>query len=135
MFKYNTVGDAATGLVANTTANDDFSWNIPCGSDRYPQFDCDSVGESFHRLRVAQLIHQGSDAFSISSSQFRANKAVFAMNLEKCPGVAGHSGINTRSGSQLSLSFKNLGTAKQIHVVLHYDQVISVSASRCEILD
>ena len=135
MFRYNTPGDNTTGLVANTTANDDLSWNIQCGSDRYPQFDCDSTGESFHRLRVAQLIHQGSDSFSISSSQFRSNKAIFAMNLEKCPGVAGHSGINTRSGSQLSLNFKNLGTAKQIHVVLHYDQVVNCSAAGVEVLD
>jgi len=57
------------------------------------------------------------------------------MNLEKCPGVAGHSGINTRSGSQLSLNFKNLGTAKQIHVVLHYDQVVNCSAAGVEVLD
>ena len=57
------------------------------------------------------------------------------MNLEKCPGVAGHSGINTRSGSQLSLNFKNLGTARQIHVVLHYDQVVSASAAGVEVLD
>ncbi len=84
---------------------------------------------------MAQLIHQGSDSFSISSNQYRANKAVFAMNLEKCPGVAGHSGINTRSGSQLSFKFKNLGLAKQIRVVLHYDQVISFSAAGVEVLD
>ena len=135
MNKYNTAGDANTGLVANTTDTDDLSWNIQCGSDRYPQIDCDSIGESFHRLRVAQLIHQGSDSFSISSSQYRADKAIVAMNLEKCPGVAGHSGINTRSDSQLSLNFKNLGTAKQIHVVLHYDQVISASAAGVGVLD
>ena len=135
MFRYNTPGDAASGLVANVEANDELSWNIQCGSDRYPQFDCDSVGESFHRLRMAQLIHQGSDSFSISSGQYRTNKAIFAMNLEKCPGVAGHSGINTRSGSQLSLKFRNLGTAKQIHVVLHFDQVVSCSASGVEVLD
>ena len=36
MFRYNTIGDNTTGLVANTTANDDLSWNIQCGSDRYP---------------------------------------------------------------------------------------------------
>ncbi len=84
---------------------------------------------------MAQLIHQGSDSFSISSGQYRTNKAIFAMNLEKCPGVAGHSGINTRSGSQVSLNFRNLGTAKQIHVVLHFDQVVSCSASAVEVLE
>ncbi len=57
------------------------------------------------------------------------------MNLEKCPGAAGHPGVNTRSGSQLSLNFKNLGAATQIHVFLHYDCAISVSAAGVEVLD
>ena len=134
MFRLNNPAALDSGLVPNTTDNDTFSWNIQCGSDRYPQFDSDSVSESFHRLRVAQLIHQGSDSFSISSGRYRADKAIFAMNLEKCPGVAGHSGINTMSGSQLSLNFKNLGEAKQIHVVLHFDQVVSASAAGVEVL-
>jgi hypothetical protein len=112
------------------------AWNITVGSDRYPQFDCDSVGESFHRLRVAQLIHQGSDSFSISSSQYRSNRFIGAMNLEKAPGAASHTGINTRSGSQLSLNFKNLGASvRQIHVVMHYEVVCNVSASGVDILD
>ncbi len=127
--------DPAGALLPVTAELDTFSWNIQCGSERYPQFDCDSVGESFHRLRVAQLIYQGSDSFSISSSQYRENRAIFAMNLERCPGVAGHTVINTRSGSQVTLNFKNLGEAKQIHVVMHYDQVLNVSSAGCEVLD
>ena len=95
----------------------------------------DSLGESFHRLRVAQLIHQGSDSFSISSSQYREKKAISAMNLEKCPGVSGHTGINTRSVSQVTLNFKNLGEAQQIHIVMHYDQVLNVSTTGCTLLD
>ncbi len=133
--QYTTPGDDTTPLVASTIATDLLSWNITVGSDRYPQFDCDSVGESSHRLRVAQLIHQGSDSFSISSDRYRSDKAIFAMNLEKAPGAASHTGINTRSGSQLSLNFKNLGAARQVHLVMHYEVVCSVSAAGCDMLD
>jgi hypothetical protein len=130
-----TPADPDSGLIPSTTATDTLSWNITVGSDRYPQFDCDSVGESFHRLRVAQLIHQGSDSFSMSSDQYRSDTFIAAMNLEKAPGAASHTGINTRSGSQLSLNFKNLGATRQIHVVMHYEVVCNVSASGVEILD
>jgi hypothetical protein len=127
--------DAVSPLVAVTAATDTFSWNITVGSDRYPQFDCDSVGESFHRLRMAQLVHQGSDSFSISSSQYRSDKAIFACSFEKAPGQASHTGINTRSGSQVCLNFKNVGAARQVHVVLHYEVAVNVSSAGCEILD
>ncbi len=56
-------------------------------------------------------------------------------NLEKAPGAASHTGIHTRSGSQLSLNFKNLGAARQVQVVMHYEVVCNVSAAGCEILD
>jgi hypothetical protein len=122
-------------LVAVNDQTDLMEWSIQVGSDRYPQFDCASHAESYSRLRNAQLIHQGSDSFSISSNQYRSTKAIYAMNLEKCPGASSHSGINTRSGSQLSLNFKNLGAATQIHVVMHFEAVVTCSAAGCEILD
>ncbi len=56
-------------LVPVSTQTDTLEWIIQVGSDRYPQFDGDSHAESYHRLRTAQLIHQGSDSFSISSQQ------------------------------------------------------------------
>ena len=122
-------------LVPVSTQTDTMSWNVQVGADRYPQFDCESHAESYSRLRNAQLIHQGSDSFSISSQQYRTDKAIYAMNLEKCPGASSHTGINTRSGSQLSLNFKNLGAATQVHVVLHFEAVVQCSAAGVEILD
>ena len=122
-------------LVPVTSESDTLSWNVTVGADRYPQFDCESHAESYSRLRNAQLIHQGSDSFSISSTKYRNDKFVGAMNLEKCPGASSHTGINTRSGSQLSLNFKNLGAATQLHVVLHFECVVTCSAASVEVLD
>ena len=85
---------------------------------------------------MASLIHQGTDSFGISSGQYRDDKFVAALNLEKAPGQSGHSGINTRGGSQMTLHFKNVGAhCKYVHVILHADQVCSASAAGVEVLD
>ncbi len=55
--------------------------------------------------------------------------------MEKAPGVASHTGVNTRSGSQLTLNFRNLGTATMLHCMLVYDVIINVSAAGVEVLD
>jgi hypothetical protein len=44
--------------------------------------------------------------------------------------------VNTRSGSQLTLNFRGLPTAiNTIHVVLHYEVAVNVSAAGIEVLD
>jgi len=121
--------------VANTNANDDTEWWLTIGSERFPEFNVDSHQESFHRLRVAQLMHQGTDSFSITPLQYQSRAHILGMNLEKCPGRAAHTGRNTRGGSQLTLNFKNLHEITSIHVVLHFEQVVNVSAAGIEVLD
>ncbi len=118
----------------NTNDNDDFEVYLNVGSDRYPQFSVDSHQECFYRLRLARQISQGTDSLSISPHDYRFEKFIGALNLEKAPGASSHSGINTRSGSQLTLNLKNTGIATMVHVVLVYDQVVSISAAGCEVL-
>ena len=86
----------------NTTENDDFEFYLNVGSDRFPQFSVDSHQECFYRLRLARQIAQGTDAVSIAPHAYRTNKFITALNLEKAPGASSHSGINTRSGSQIT---------------------------------
>jgi len=128
---------ALYGVADNDTSTDDFEFWVTIGADRYPQFSVDSVQESWYRLRVASLIHQGTDSFAISAGQYRSDKFIAALNLEKAPGSAGHSGVNTRGGSQMTLHFKNIDTSKAsfVHVILHCDQVCSASAAGVELLD
>ena len=122
--------------MAPNVGADTFEWWVTVGADRYPQFNVDSCQEAWYRLRLANLVHTGTDTFGISAQQYRTNKLIGALNLEKAPGSAGHSGINTRGGSQLTLHFKNVGsTAKYVHVILHADQVVSASAAGVGVLD
>jgi hypothetical protein len=133
--RFNSVVTPATGSP-NTTDSDQCSWNITIGADRYPEFDVSSVQESWYRLGLAQLMHTGKDSFSISPFQYRTDKWVGALSFEKALGQAGHSGVNTRSGSQLTLNFRGLPAAiNTIHVVLHYEVAVNVSAAGIEVLD
>ena len=125
-----------TGGTDNTTDKDAASWNVTVGADRYPDFDVSSVQESWYRLGLAQLMHTGKDSFSISPFQYRTTKWIGAINFEKALGQAGHSGVNTRSGSQLTLNFRGLPAyINTIHVVLHYEVAVNVSAAGIEVLD
>jgi hypothetical protein len=120
----------------NTTDTDGASWNITIGADRYPEFDVSSVQESWYRLGLAQLMHASKDSFSISPYQYRTDKFIGAMNFEKALGQAGHSGVNTRSGSQLTFNIRGLpASINTIHVVLHYECAVNVSAAGIEVLD
>jgi hypothetical protein len=124
------------GNTDNDTETDSCSWEITVGAQRYPEFSVSSVQESWYRLSLAQLMHTGKDSFSISPYQYRTNKFIGAMNFEKALGQAGHSGVNTRSGSQLTLNFRGLPTyINTIHVVLHYEVAVNVSAAGIEVLD
>ena len=126
---------APLAAQTNIAANDDFEYNITLGSERFPSFNVDSVQEAFYRLRLTQLTHQGTDSFSISPYLYRNSNFVIGQSLEKCPGSASHTGVNTRSGSQLTLNFRNLGQATMMHVVLLYDEIVNVSAAGVEVLD
>jgi hypothetical protein len=119
----------------NTTENDDFEYHLTVGSERYPQFSIDSHQECFYRLRLARQIAQGTDSVSIAPHAYRTNKFITALNLEKAPGASSHSGINTRSGSQLTLNLRNTGAATTCHVILVYDQICNISAAGVEVLD
>jgi hypothetical protein len=118
----------------NEEATDLLRWNITIGADRYPSFDCESVQESMYRLRMLQA-SQGHTGHSISGYNYRNTQFVIGQSLEKCPGMSAHTGINTRSGSQLSLNFRNLGTATTIHVVMQYELILNISGAGSEVLD
>jgi hypothetical protein len=119
----------------NIEEEDDVSWNITVGSERWPSFDCTSVQESAYRLRLATAAHLGTDVSSIPAYRYRNDRFIIGQSFEKAPGQSSHTGINTRSGSQLCINVKNMDSAAMIHVVMHYEQIINMSAAGVEVLD
>ena len=121
--------------MSRMCVNDVMEYNITIGSDRWPSFNCESIQETAYRLRLATSAHLGNDVFSITGEDYRNDKFIIGQSFEKAPGQSSHTGINTRCGSQLSLNFKNLGATTMVHVVMHYEQVLNLSAAGAEILD
>ncbi len=119
----------STAANANATVPDTLEWNLTIGSDRLPSFNCGSNQGSMRRLRLSTAAHAGSDLSTITPFQHRN------ASLAKAPGQSSPAGSNARSGSQLTVSFKHLGTATMRHVLLHYDQIANLSAPGLEVLD
>ena len=123
------------GLLANNTERDTLTWNMTIGSERWPSFDCESVQECFYRLRLLTSNHLGNVEYGFSSAEYCVSHFILGQTFEKGAGQSSHTGINTRSGSMLTLNFKNLGAAQMIHAVLVCDQVVNLSAAGVEVLD
>ena len=121
------------GAAQPTETTDSLRWNMTIGSERYPNFDCESTQESWYRLRLA--LGGADQPLSISGFQYSLDRHVFGQTFEKVPGSGQHTGINTRSGSQLTINLKGFNNADMIHCVLLFDEILNVSAAGCEVLD
>ena len=119
----------------NTSVEDAVEWNITIGAERWPSFNCESIQETAYRLRLATAAHLGNDIFSITGEDYRNDKFIIGQSFEKTRGQSSHKRINTRSSSQLSLNFKNLRKTTMIHVIMQYEQILSLSAAGAKVLD
>jgi hypothetical protein len=79
--------------------------------------------------------HLGNIEYGFSIADYSENHFILGQTFEYGAGQSSHTGINTRSGSMLTLNFKNLGAAQMVHVVMVYDQVVNLSAAGVEVLD
>jgi hypothetical protein len=133
--KYSNTFYSPMLALANVDVNDNFEFHVTIGSQRFPDFSVDSAQECFMRLRNAKLMHQGNDSVSITPAGYRNNKFITALSFEKAASATSHSGINTRSGSQLTLHLRNTNAATTAHIVLLYDAVADISLSGTVTLD
>ncbi len=119
----------------NIDVNDNFEFHVTIGSQRFPDFSVDSTQEAFMRLRNAKLMLTGNDSISITPAGYKNNKFITALSFEKAASATSHSGINTRSGSQLTLHLRNTKNAVTVHVLLMYDAVCDIGLSGTVVLD
>jgi hypothetical protein len=118
------------GGADNIQDNDNFSWYLQCGSERFPSFDVTSLQESFYRLRQ---MHPG--ALHLDTYSYGLNRFVTGLSLERVPNGENFTGFNTRSASQLTVHCKNTAAAVMMHLVLIYDNVANLSSAGVEVLD
>ena len=126
----------------NATYNKDaeVEFQLQLGSAVYPQYPIRSLAEAFYSLRKTLGI-TNSGSVNISKRFFMHNKFVLATDLENLLG-ASFAGYNSKSGDLLTIKLRNAwnganaNTApSQVHTVLHYDAILSLSDVGATVLE
>ena len=82
------------------------SWQIQLGNKKYPEFEAQSLSETFYYLRRAiHYMNPDQDALSFSYRQYRENKFIIGMSFEKMADV-NFTGVNTKMGSLITMKIR-----------------------------
>ena len=108
----NDVGAANTDALQGKGFADhtrQLSWQLQVQSTKYPEFEAQSLSETFYYLRQAiHYMNPEQESLSFSYRQYRENKYIIGMSFEKMHGNEGVSftGVNTKMGSLLTFKLK-----------------------------
>ena len=107
--RINDSGDAGTPDLQGKGFQDygrNLSWQIQLGNKKYPEFESQSLSETFYYLRRAiHYMNPDQDALSFSYRQYRENKFIIGMSFEKMADV-NFTGVNTKMGSLITFKLK-----------------------------
>ena len=121
--------------------DNDLEFQLQLGSKLFPEYPCKSLTQAFYYLRKAlnlPLFHQHH--LSIEFNQYKTDKFIFAMNMEKVPDSS-YTGINTKAGQQLLIRVKPIGSMDvsfmpgTIYITLVSEQILSIRDAGVQILD
>ena len=139
----NDVGAANTDALQGKGFADhtrQLSWQLQVQSTKYPEFEAQSLSETFYYLRQAiHYMNPEQEALSFSYRQYRENKFIIGMSFEKMHGNEGTSftGVNTKMGSLLTFKLKltegqtagrdyNLEGIEELFVHLQSDAILEL---------
>ena len=151
--RINDVGDAPTddnlqgqGFADHTRQ---LSWQMQVQSTKYPEFEAQSLSETFYYLRQAiHYMNPEQESLSFSYRQYRENKYIIGMSFEKMHGNEGTSftGINTKMGSLMTFKLKltegqtagrdyNLEGIEELFVHLTSDAIVELRSDGAILYD
>ena len=116
-------------------ADDEHQVWLQTGSKLVPEYPITSVTEALYQLKTAV-----GTPFQMYPRWCRTHKHIIGLDLEKISG-AGFTGMNTKAGDLLTLSFRdcadqnNANVPTRVYGCLHYDAVLNIKDSGCELLD
>jgi hypothetical protein len=114
---------------------DDFQWSVRIGAKKFPLSPVTGFAESRSKLAQAVGINS-STCFSLlpTATEYASTKFVAGVDVEKIVG-ASFSGLDTRSGDQITIECKGFeGTAQMITVVLLCQCVLNIRDSGVDVL-
>eukprot|EP00438_Fugacium_kawagutii_P011312 Skav205067 [mRNA] locus=scaffold142:350785:354358:- [translate_table: standard] len=95
--------EVGQGFADSTRA---LSWQLQIGNKKYPEFECQSLSEAFYFLRrTVNLVNPEQNSLNISYNQYRNNKFVIAVSMEKMASV-NFTSVNTKMGSLITFKLK-----------------------------
>jgi len=129
------------GAGAYAHDRDTLEAQMQLGSHKFPESPITSLAEFYYRLRLSVGAHYGDVPISIVPTEFRTNKFILGMDLEKAgagpAGSVAFSGISSRGGELLTVDYKGFGipdadptvstTPTQSFVTLNYDAIVEVN--------
>ena len=121
----------------------EFEAQLQIGSKLFPEYPIRSHNECYYQLKKTLGVQSSSVRnFNINPVEYRDYKFIWGTDCEKVLD-AGFTGINTRAGDLMSVSFKykNNGVddylvfADRMHIVLHSDQIMEIRDSGVQVFD
>ena len=108
---------------------------LQIGSKLVPGYPMTSVIEALYQFRKAV-----GTQFQMCSRWYRTHKYIIGLGLEKISG-AGFTGMNTKAGDLLTLSFRdcacqnNANVPIRVYCYLYYGCVLNIQDSGVEVMD
>ena len=119
----------------------DLELQLQLGSKLFPEYPCKRTTQAFYYLQKASNLHLfHQHHLSIKYNQYKSNKFIFAMKMERVPDSS-YSGINTKAGQQLLLRREPAGSMlaswmpDTIYITLVSEQVLSIRDAGVQVLD
>ena len=130
-------------IHGNCNPDNDLEFQLQLGSKLFPEYPypCKNITQAFYYLRKAlnlPLFHQHH--LSIEFNQYKTDKFIFAINMEKVPDSS-YTGVNTKAGQQLLIRVKPSGSMDTslmpdtIYITLVPEQILSIRDAGVQILD
>eukprot|EP00438_Fugacium_kawagutii_P002276 Skav227369 [mRNA] locus=scaffold2373:103803:107225:+ [translate_table: standard] len=95
--------EVGQGFADSTRA---LSWQMQIGNKKYPEFNAESLSEAWYFLRrTINLLNPEQNSLNISYNQYRNNKFVIGVSMEKMASV-NFTGQNTKMGSLITFRIK-----------------------------
>jgi hypothetical protein len=122
------------------TPSSEFEIQLQIGGRKFPEYPLRSFSETFSALRKCMGIQSSNfHSFDINTTEYRTWKFIVGIDTEKVL-QASFSGENIKNGSLLTIMMKSVGSNPNnyptgAYVVMHYDAVLNIKDTGCELLD
>ena len=112
---------------------------LQVGSKLFPTYPIRNCQEAFYQLRKCMGIESSNfHSMDITPFQYRNHAYVLAFDTEKMLGTA-FSGLNIKTGSLMTLKMKSTTASTNMpdtcYLVMHFDSILSIRDSGCEVFE